>query len=640
MRKAAVIGGGAAGMMTAVLAAGEKTEIHLYEKNEKLGKKLFITGKGRCNVTNDCPTEEFFTNVVTNPKFLYSSAYSFDSAQVQEFFEAAGVRLKVERGNRVFPESDHSSDIIRALETELKRKNVQVHKNTKVKELLFEGDRVKGIRLENGKELFYNDVVVATGGMSYQTTGSDGDGYRFAEKAGLAVTPLRPALVPLETEEAYIRELQGLSLKNVTMTIKNGKKTLFDGFGEMLFTHFGISGPLGLSASSYIGKALEQQPLKGYLNLKPALTEEQLDARILREFEENRNKQFRNVINSLFPAKLLPVMLSLGGIDPYKQVNAVSKAERQHFEELITHFPFTVTGTRGFREAIITQGGVSVKEIRPGTMEAKKKEGLYFVGEVLDLDALTGGFNLQIAWASAHAAAEEIRAKEDSGGREKMRFNLAIDGPAGAGKSTIAKRVAKELSFVYVDTGAMYRAMGIYFSDLGIAPEEQEKIEAACKDVKISISYENGEQQVYLNGVNVTGRLRTEEAGKMASATSAYLEVRKKLVELQQEMAENTDLVMDGRDIGTAVLPNAPLKVYLTASAHVRALRRWKELTEKGQTADLAKIEEDINERDYQDMHREHSPLVQAEDAVLVDSSEMTIDEVVEKILSLARERM
>ena len=375
MRKAAVIGGGAAGMMTAVLAAGEKTEIHLYEKNEKLGKKLFITGKGRCNVTNDCPTEEFFTNVVTNPKFLYSSAYSFDSAQVQEFFEAAGVRLKVERGNRVFPESDHSSDIIRALETELKRKNVQVHKNTKVKELLFEGDRVKGIRLENGKELFYDDVVVATGGMSYQTTGSDGDGYRFAEEAGLAVTPLRPALVPLETEEAYIRELQGLSLKNVTMTIKNGKKTLFDGFGEMLFTHFGISGPLGLSASSYIGKALEQQPLKGYLNLK--------------------------------------VMLSLGGIDPYKQVNAVSKAERQHFEELITHFPFTVTGTRGFREAIITQGGVSVKEIRPGTMEAKKKEGLYFVGEVLDLDALTGGFNLQIAWASAHAAAEEIRAKEE-----------------------------------------------------------------------------------------------------------------------------------------------------------------------------------------------------------------------------------
>ena len=394
MRKTAVIGGGAAGMMTAVLAAGEKTEIHLYEKNEKLGKKLFITGKGRCNVTNDCPTEKFFANVVTNPKFLYSSAYGFDSTQVQEFFEAAGVRLKVERGNRVFPESDHSSDIIRALETELKRKHVQVYKNTKVKELLLEENRVTGIRLENGKELQYDDVVVATGGMSYQTTGSDGDGYRFAEKAGLTVTALRPALVPLETEEVYIRELQGLSLKNVTMTIQNGKKTLFEGFGEMLFTHFGISGPLGLSASSYI-------------------SEEQLDARILREFEENRNKQFRNVINCLFPTKLLPVILELCGIDPYKQVNAVSKAERQHLEELITHFPFTVTGTRGFREAIITQGGVSVREIRPGTMESKKKEGLYFVGEVLDLDALTGGFNLQIAWASAHAAAEEIRAKAE-----------------------------------------------------------------------------------------------------------------------------------------------------------------------------------------------------------------------------------
>ena len=279
MRKAAVIGGGAAGMMTAVLAAGEKTEIHLYEKNEKLGKKLFITGKGRYNVTNDCPTEEFFTNVVTNPKFLYSSAYSFDSAQVQEFFEAAGVRLKVERGNRVFPESDHSSDIIRALETELKRKNVQVHKNTKVKELLFEGDRVKGIRLENGKELFYNDVVVATGGMSYQTTGSDGDGYRFAEEAGLAVTPLRPALVPLETEEAYIRELQGLSLKNVTMTIKTAKNAVRWIRRDAVYT-FRNFRPAGAFCELLHRKSTGTAAVEGYLNLKPALTEEQLDARI------------------------------------------------------------------------------------------------------------------------------------------------------------------------------------------------------------------------------------------------------------------------------------------------------------------------------------------------------------------------
>ena len=338
--------------------------------------------------------------MVTNPKFLYSSAYSFDSAQVQEFFEAAGVRLKVERGNRVVPESDHSSDIIRALETELKRKNVQVHKNTKVKEPLFEGDRVKGIRLENGKELFYNDVVVATGGMSYQTTGSDGDGYRFAEKAGLAVTPLRPALVPLETEEAYIRELQGLSLKNVTMTIKNGKKTLFDGFGEMLFTHFGISGPLVLSASAYTGKA-KGEPIWVEIDLKPALTIEQLDARILRDFDAAKNKQVRNALDELLPKKLIPVMIELAEIDPFKQVNAVTKEERERLIACMKKLTLHVVGTRGYEEAIITRGGVSVKEINPKTMEAKQIPGLYFIGEVLDVDALTGGFNLQIAWATA-----------------------------------------------------------------------------------------------------------------------------------------------------------------------------------------------------------------------------------------------
>ena len=281
-------------------------------------------------------------------------------------------------------------------------------------ELLLENGRCTGVRTADGREYRAGTTLLATGGMSYPGTGSTGDGYRIAAALGHTIVEPRGSLVPLVSNDDCCRHMQGLSLKNAELTVYNGKnKPVFREFGEMLFTHFGISGPLGLSASSYIGKALEQQPLKGYLNLKPALTEEQLDARILREFEENRNKQFRNVINSLFPAKLLPVMLSLGGIDPYKQVNAVSKAERQHFEELITHFPFTVTGTRGFREAIITQGGVSVKEIRPGTMEAKKKEGLYFVGEVLDLDALTGGFNLQIAWASAHAAAEEIRAKEE-----------------------------------------------------------------------------------------------------------------------------------------------------------------------------------------------------------------------------------
>ena len=451
MSKVIIIGGGAAGMMAGVFAARNHHEVHILEKNEKLGKKVFITGKGRCNVTNACDTEELFPAMMSNPKFLYSSFYSFTPQDVMEFFEKAGFPLKVERGNRVFPQSDHSSDIIRALERELKKAGAKIHLHTAVQEIVkkpvtdsantleseatltesgsdagkgrkgkkspdIPQEKITGVILTDGTFMEGDAVIVATGGFSYQSTGSTGDGYRFARELGLKVTDIAPSLVPLKTKEDYIPKLQGLSLKNTGLTIKNGKKVLYEDFGEMMFTHFGVTGPMILSASAHIGAKLAKAPngeLSAYLDLKPALTREQLDARILREFEENRNKQFRNVINSLFPAKLLPVMLSLGGIDPYKQVNAVSKAERQHFEELITHFPFTVTGTRGFREAIITQGGVSVKEIRPGTMEAKKKEGLYFVGEVLDLDALTGGFNLQIAWASAHAAAEEIRAKEE-----------------------------------------------------------------------------------------------------------------------------------------------------------------------------------------------------------------------------------
>ena len=411
MTKVAIVGGGAAGMMTAILSAGTDTEIDLYEKNEKCGKKLFITGKGRCNVTNECTPEDFMRHVITNAKFLYSSIYGYDSQKVIHFFENCSVPLKVERGNRVFPVSDHSSDIIRALEREMSAKKVRVHRNTKVQKLLIQDQKICGIRLENGTEHSYDMVVVATGGMSYPSTGSDGDGYRFAKEAGHTVTTLRPALVPLETEEQYIRDLQGLSLKNVSMTISGKKKPLYEGFGELLFTHYGISGPLGLTCSSYIGKSLEEQKLSGWIDLKPALSDQQLDARLLREFEENKNKQFRNAIHHLFPAKLIPVMLAIGGIDPDQKVNTISKAQRFSFINKIKHFPFTVTGTRDFREAIITQGGISVKEISPATMESKFVQGLYFAGEVLDLDALTGGFNLQIAWSTANQAAEAVRKK-------------------------------------------------------------------------------------------------------------------------------------------------------------------------------------------------------------------------------------
>ena len=414
MSKVLIIGGGAAGMMAGVFAARNHHEVHILEKNEKLGKKVFITGKGRCNVANACDTEELFPAVMSNPKFLYSGFYSFGPQDVMNFFEEAGVSLKVERGNRVFPQSDHSSDIIRALERELKKAGAKVHLHTTVKEIVKkpEAEKVTGVILEDGTFMEGDAVIVATGGFSYQSTGSTGDGYRFARELGLKVTDISPSLVPLKTKEDYIPKLQGLSLKNTGLTIKNGKKVLYEDFGEMMFTHFGVTGPMILSASAHIGAKLakaENGELCAYLDLKPALTKEQLDARILREFETGQNKQFKNVIGVLFPSSLTPVMLELGGIPAEKKIHDISREERQHFVDLVKAFPFTITGMGEFKEAIITKGGVSVKEINPGTMESKKISGLYFAGEVLDLDAVTGGYNLQIAWSTAYLAAQAIQ---------------------------------------------------------------------------------------------------------------------------------------------------------------------------------------------------------------------------------------
>ena len=414
MSKVLIIGGGAAGMMAGVFAARNHHEVHILEKNERLGKKVFITGKGRCNVANACDTEELFPAVMSNPKFLYSGFYSFGPQDVMNFFEEAGVPLKVERGNRVFPQSDHSSDIIRALERELKKAGAKVHLHTTVKEIVKkpEAEKVTGVILEDGTFMEGDAVIVATGGFSYQSTGSTGDGYRFARELGLKVTDISPSLVPLKTKEDYIPKLQGLSLKNTGLTIKNGKKVLYEDFGEMMFTHFGVTGPMILSASAHIGAKLakaENGELCAYLDLKPALTKEQLDARILREFETGQNKQFKNVIGVLFPSSLTPVMLELGGIPAEKKIHDISREERQHFVDLVKAFPFTITGMGEFKEAIITKGGVSVKEINPGTMESKKISGLYFAGEVLDLDAVTGGYNLQIAWSTAYLAAQAIQ---------------------------------------------------------------------------------------------------------------------------------------------------------------------------------------------------------------------------------------
>ena len=409
MSKVIVIGGGASGAVAAIFAARNGHQVELFEKNEKIGKKLFITGKGRCNVTNAGDMDALFDAVKSNPKFLYSAFYSFTNEQAMDFFEELGVRLKVERGNRVFPESDHSSDIIHALKHELERLGVEIHFCTEVKDVLVEHEKFTGIVLKNGKKVSGDACVVATGGISYASTGSTGDGYRFAEKTGHKVTGLYPSLVPMEVKEWYAKELQGLSLRNVQGTILDGKKKLYDEFGEMLFTHYGVSGPIIISASSVVGKKLQDKELTLQIDLKPALSREQLDQRVLRDFEENKNKQFKNAVDKLFPAKLKPIMIELSGISPEKKVNEISKEERLCFVDLIKNFKMTLTGLRSYNEAIITKGGVSVKDIDPGTMKSKKISGLYFAGEVLDLDALTGGFNLQIAWSTGYLAGISIQ---------------------------------------------------------------------------------------------------------------------------------------------------------------------------------------------------------------------------------------
>ncbi len=451
MSKVIIVGGGAAGMMAAITAAGNGHEVTLIEHNEKLGKKLFITGKGRCNVTNACETEKLFDNVVSNPKFLYSAFYDFDSRAVMEFFEQLGVRLKVERAERVFPISDHSSDIISALQYEMRRLGVNVMLRTELSSLIIEEMKDSGgslkktdpakesmkaeqtvgktdkwaakskkqkgpagkicgicIKEQSGKvgKILADYVILATGGVSYPLTGASGLGIKLAEECGHKVTALYPALVPLRVKETWCKELMGLSLRNVELTVRQDQKQIYRTFGEMLFTHYGVSGPLVLSASSYITKQCGKKNLTLSIDLKPALSHEQLDKRLLREFETNHAKQFKNILGSLFPAKLIPVMVRLSGIEPEKKAGDITKKERIAFGELIKKLSLSIEGTGDFSEAIITQGGVSVKEINPSTMESRKVKGLYFAGEMLDLDALTGGFNLQIAWSTGHLAGQ------------------------------------------------------------------------------------------------------------------------------------------------------------------------------------------------------------------------------------------
>lgn len=408
MSRVVVIGGGAAGTFAAITAAKNGHTVTLIEKNEKIGKKIYITGKGRCNLTNASDMEILFNNVMSNRKFLYSAFYSYDNMAVIDFFNSNGMQTKIERGNRVFPASDHSSDVINTLTRVLKKEKVNVILNTCVKDVLIENNQVKGVILNDNTKISADSVVIATGGLSYKTTGSTGDGLEFAKKSGHKITECSPALVPFNIKEEWVKELQGLSLKNTAISIYNDKKKLFNDFGEMLFTHFGVSGPMILSASASIKPTLFKEPLKLVIDLKPALSEEQLDKRILRDFDEEKNKQFKNSIGKLVPAKLVPVIINLSEIDPDKKVNEISKEERLRLVKLIKNMTITINGLRDWNEAIITKGGVSVKEVNPSTMESKIVNNLYFAGEVLDLDAMTGGYNLQIAWSTGYLAGSSI----------------------------------------------------------------------------------------------------------------------------------------------------------------------------------------------------------------------------------------
>ena len=399
-----IIGGGAAGMTAACMAAGlYGKSVLLLERNPRLGKKLLITGKGRCNITNNCDINGLITNIPRNPRFLYSAFHNFSSDDTIAFFESLGVPVKTERGNRVFPQSDRAYDVANALERELRRLKVEVRTERALR-LLLEGGRITGVRCESGAEYFSSSVLIATGGKSYPLTGSTGDGYELAKQAGHSIVPLAPSLIPVLTEEKDVKDMQGLSLKNVTLTVSQNGKPIYSELGEMLFTHFGVSGPLVLSASAHMRES-DKRRYRMEIDLKPGLTEEQLDKRLLRDFSKNLNRDIINSLGALLPRKMIPVVLKRSGIPFETKIHEITREQRQELLRAIKAFPLHPIGFRPIEEAIITSGGVDVKEVNPKTMESKLLEGLFFAGEVLDVDGYTGGFNLQIAFATAHLAA-------------------------------------------------------------------------------------------------------------------------------------------------------------------------------------------------------------------------------------------
>lgn len=405
MKKLIVIGAGPAGIMTSI-AASNNNEVILIDKNEKIGKKLFITGKGRCNITNNKDISEFFNYINTNKDFLYSALYGFTNTDLMSFMESLGVPLKVERGGRIFPQSDKSSDIINALNKELINRKVAIKLKSNVSKIIASNGLISHVELSTGEKIKGDNFVICTGGSSYKSTGSSGDGVIFAKNLGINTTKLTPALVPLNAEEEYIKNLQGLSLKNVSLSIYNGEKKIYNDTGEMLFTHFGVSGPLILQVSS---KLKDDIKYNAFIDLKPYLNESELDKRIQREFLELKNKAYKNSLKNLLPQKIIPVLIKLSGIDENTHVNSITKIERRKLVNILKKFPFTIVSKREIDEAIVTKGGINVKEINPSNMQSKKYSNLYFAGEVIDVDAFTGGYNVQIAFSTGYACGSKIK---------------------------------------------------------------------------------------------------------------------------------------------------------------------------------------------------------------------------------------
>lgn len=405
-----IIGGGPAGMIAGISAARSGNKVTIIEKMSSCGKKLLITGKGRCNITNSTDINGFIENTPCNGRFLYGALNNFDNYDIIDLLENEGVKTKVERGGRVFPVSDRAISVLDALLRILKELNVKILTNSEVKNIIVNEEIVQGVKLATGEELKADKVILATGGKSYPVTGSTGDGYRLAKELGHTVTDIKPSLIPLTSNSKECTQLQGLSLRNVSIELKNNDKVIYKDFGEMLFTHYGVSGPVVLSASAYliryknVDELLKGNNIKLYIDLKPALSEEKLDLRILRDFEEVKNKEFKNSLDKLLPQKLIPVIIEKTRINPYKRVNEITKEERTRIVKVLKSFEISINGVRPIEEAIITSGGISTKEINPKTMESKIVKGLYFAGEIIDVDSLTGGFNLQIAWSTGYTA--------------------------------------------------------------------------------------------------------------------------------------------------------------------------------------------------------------------------------------------